>query len=175
MSDPNTPLDWATIFDRAHRRLFGRLLLLGGVGALCAVLLLGGGLSARGAVRWRIGPLASAKATTSTAGRVKIAHKVKRQAAARARGGNGSNSARHHAGGHDSHHHHHHHHPSGGGGGGGGTEACPVGQIDSSGKQYEEWILTATGECVLVPVESPDGSGGKDSGGGTSFETAPAG
>jgi hypothetical protein len=175
VSDPGAPPpDWNAIFDRAHRRILGRLLLLGGIGAVCAVLLLGSGLSAQGAVRWRIGPFASADATTPTTGTVKIDHKVKRQAAAQVR----RRARFHRRHKHHRHHHHpHHHHDNGGGGGGengnGGTEACPVGQIDSSGEQYEEWILTATGECVQVPVKPPEGSGGTE-GGGSNPQGAPA-
>jgi hypothetical protein len=62
VSDPDTPrLDWDGIFDRAHRRLLIRLALLAAAGALGALLLLGGGLSARGTVRWRIGPIGNVK------------------------------------------------------------------------------------------------------------------
>lgn len=49
MNDPGTPqLDWGSVFDRAHRRLAVRLILLAAIGALGAILLLGGGLKARG-------------------------------------------------------------------------------------------------------------------------------
>jgi hypothetical protein len=167
------PPDWNAIFDRAHRRILGRLLLLGGIGAVCAVLLLGSGLSAQGAVRWRIGPFASANATTPATGKVKIDHKVKKQAARQAH-----RRARHHRR-HKRHHNHHHpHHHHGGGGeenGDGGTEAgCPVGQIDSSGEQYEEWIMTATGECALVPVK-PAEEPSNTEGSGKGSATRPAG
>ena len=165
MNEPGTPPpDWNAIFDRAHRRILGRLLLLGGIGAVCAVLLLGSGLSAQGAVRWRIGPFASADATTPAAGKVKIDHKVKKQAAEQAR-----RRHRRHKRRRRHHHHHHHHHPGGGGNenGDGGTEAgCPVGQIDSSNEEYEEeWIITATGRCALVPVEPPEEPSGTEGGG----------
>ncbi len=168
MSDPGAPPpDWGAIFDRAHRRILGRLLLLGGIGAVCAVLLLGSGLSAQGAVRWRIGPFASADATTPTTGKVKIDHKVKKQAARQAH-----RRARHHRR-HKRHHHHHPHHHHGGGGeenGNGGTEACPLGPIDSSSEEYEEeFILTATGKCVRVrvPIESPEEPSSTEGGGST--------
>lgn len=66
MSEPGSPqLDWDGIFDRAHRRVLIRLLLLGALGALGGLLLLGGGLSARGAIKWRLGPLASSKASVA--------------------------------------------------------------------------------------------------------------
>ncbi len=56
MNDLGTPPpDWDRIFDRAHRRIAGRLLLVGAVGGFCALLLLGGGLSAQGAVSLGIG------------------------------------------------------------------------------------------------------------------------
>jgi hypothetical protein len=172
VSDPGAPPpDWGAIFNRAHRRILGRLLLLGGIGAVCAVLLLGGGLSAQGAVRWRIGPFASADATTPATGKVKIDHKVKKQAAAQA-GRRARRHRRHKR--HRGHHHHHHHHGGGSGeNGDGGTEAgCPVGQIDSSNEQYEEWILTATGECVQVPVESLEKPSGTENSGNDSRQSA---
>lgn len=177
MNEPDTPPpDWNAIFDRAHRRILGRLLLLGGIGAVCAVLLLGGGLSAQGAVRWRIGPFASADATTPAAGKVKIDHKAKKQAARQAH-----RRTRHHRR-HKRHHNHHHRPHHGGGGeenGDGGTEACPLGPIDSSSEEYEEeLILTATGKCVRVrvPIEPPEEPTETEGGGsGRGFETRPAG
>lgn len=48
MNEPGTPLDWDSLFDRAHRRLAVRLVLLAAIGGLGAILLLGGGLKARG-------------------------------------------------------------------------------------------------------------------------------
>jgi hypothetical protein len=49
LNDPGTPpLDWDSLFDRAHRRIAVRLILLATIGALGAILLLGGGLKARG-------------------------------------------------------------------------------------------------------------------------------
>jgi hypothetical protein len=44
------PPDWGAIFHLARRRVVSRLLLLGAIGGVGAVLLLGGGLSAQGAV-----------------------------------------------------------------------------------------------------------------------------
>ncbi len=62
MSDPGTPrLDWDGIFDQAHRRFFSRLILLVLAAGLGALLLLGSGLSARGAVTLGIGPFGNAK------------------------------------------------------------------------------------------------------------------
>jgi hypothetical protein len=74
LSDPGPPpLDWDGVFDRAHRRLYIRLTVLAAVGGLVALLLLGGGLTARGVVR--IGPLASKK-TKGETGTVKLDRKV---------------------------------------------------------------------------------------------------
>ncbi len=51
MSTPGgPPVDWAKVFDRAHRRLAGRLMLVGTVAAAGSMLLLGGGLSGHAAV-----------------------------------------------------------------------------------------------------------------------------
>lgn len=76
MSDPGTPrLNWDGVFDRAHRRLYARLFLLSAVGGLIALLLLGGGLSARGAVRWRLGPFGN-KAVKEKPLAVKVDRKV---------------------------------------------------------------------------------------------------
>jgi hypothetical protein len=51
VSDPRqSGPDWAAIFDRAHRHLGRRLLLLAGIGAAGALLLLSGGLTANGTI-----------------------------------------------------------------------------------------------------------------------------
>jgi len=44
------PIDWDSIFTRAHRHITSRLILLGALTMLCTLLLLGGGLSAQGAL-----------------------------------------------------------------------------------------------------------------------------
>jgi hypothetical protein len=75
VSDPGSQFDWDGIFDRAHRRLYVRLVLLSVVGGLIALLLLGGGLSTRGDLTWSIGPFAS-KAKKEKKGKVKVARKV---------------------------------------------------------------------------------------------------
>jgi hypothetical protein len=49
------PPDWGSIFHRARRRIAGRLLLVGAIGAAGAVLLLGGGLEAQGSVSLGLG------------------------------------------------------------------------------------------------------------------------
>jgi hypothetical protein len=56
VSDPGTPPpDWAAVFHRARRRILGRLLLVGAIGAGGALLLLGGGLEAQGSVSLGLG------------------------------------------------------------------------------------------------------------------------
>lgn len=53
MNGPDAPPpDWRSIFDRAHRRVFQRLLLLAGIGAAGALLLLSSGLNANGTFTW---------------------------------------------------------------------------------------------------------------------------
>jgi hypothetical protein len=54
--------DWTAIFDRAHRRIGRRLLLLAGIGAAGALLLLSGGLTANGTIP--LPPLAPTKSAT---------------------------------------------------------------------------------------------------------------
>jgi hypothetical protein len=49
------PPDWESVFHRARRKIFGRLLIVGTLAALGATLLLSGGLTAQGSVTW--GPL----------------------------------------------------------------------------------------------------------------------
>jgi hypothetical protein len=57
MSDPGGQgPDWSAVFDRAHLRISRRLLLLGAIGAVSALLLLGGGLTASGAISWQLRP-----------------------------------------------------------------------------------------------------------------------
>jgi hypothetical protein len=46
------PPDWESVFHRARRRMFGRLLLVAVLAALGAGLLLNGGLAAQGAAPW---------------------------------------------------------------------------------------------------------------------------
>lgn len=56
MNEPGQlPPDWESVFHQARRRIFGRLLLVGVLAAIGTTLLLGGGLSAQGAVS--IGPI----------------------------------------------------------------------------------------------------------------------
>lgn len=50
MNNPGAPPDWGSIFHRARRRIFGRLLLVAVLAAIGTALLLGGGLSAQGSV-----------------------------------------------------------------------------------------------------------------------------
>jgi hypothetical protein len=66
LNDPGTPPDWGSIFHRARRRIFGRLLLVAVLAAIGTALLLGGGLSAKGSVS--LGPIGNASDTeTDTA------------------------------------------------------------------------------------------------------------
>ncbi|HEX3172827.1 MAG TPA: hypothetical protein VHQ43_01245 [Solirubrobacterales bacterium] len=76
MSDGGAHFDWDGVFDRAHRRLYIRLTLLCVVSGLLALLLLGGGLSARGDITWRIGPFASKASKTKKDGQVRVAKHV---------------------------------------------------------------------------------------------------
>jgi hypothetical protein len=56
VNDPGAqPPDWGTIFRRGRRRILARLTVLAAVATVGALLLLGGGLSAQGAVSWKIG------------------------------------------------------------------------------------------------------------------------
>jgi hypothetical protein len=57
MSDPGgRGPDWSAVFNRAHRRIARRLLLLGAIGAVGALFLLSGGLTASGAISWHLRP-----------------------------------------------------------------------------------------------------------------------
>jgi hypothetical protein len=58
-SDPGG-LNWAAIFDSAHRRIVRRVLLVAGIGAAVAALLTSGGFVANGTI-----PLASHKSETT--------------------------------------------------------------------------------------------------------------
>jgi hypothetical protein len=56
VSDPGTPPpDWGAIFHQARRRIIGRLVVVGAIGAVAAVLLLSGGLVAQGSIPLKLG------------------------------------------------------------------------------------------------------------------------
>jgi hypothetical protein len=66
LNDPGAPPDWGSIFHRARRRIVGRLLVVAILAASGTALLLGGGLSAQGAVSLRIiGSESDAKTNTT--------------------------------------------------------------------------------------------------------------
>jgi hypothetical protein len=52
VSGPGGGPNWTAIFDSAHRRLARRFLLLAGIGAAGALLLLSSGLTANGTIKW---------------------------------------------------------------------------------------------------------------------------
>ncbi|HSR94619.1 MAG TPA: hypothetical protein VLK56_07105 [Solirubrobacterales bacterium] len=156
MNDLGPPPDWDGIFDRAHRRVAGRLLLVGAVGAFCALLLLGGGLSAQGAVSLGIGghtaKPASSKAAMKAKAKSRKRHRQRKKAAKHRR------TARkiHRKTSKKTHEHNGKHHPM--------WNPCAGKSLSSVEQQYCEGVEdgNATGEPgagTSTTVEPADGTG----------------
>jgi len=73
LTDPGAPPDWGSIFHRARRRIFGRLLVVAVLAAAGTALLLGGGLSAQGSVS--LGPIGNGSDTETNTTPKKAAKK----------------------------------------------------------------------------------------------------
>jgi hypothetical protein len=126
--------DWDGIFDRAHRRIAGRMLLVGAVGAFCALLLLGGGLSAQGAVSLGIGGHAAKPDAGHAATKRKVKRKAKQHHRKRARAVRHENAKKkiHHKAKKKKHRHGARHHPI--------WNPCAGESLSSAEQQYCEGV-----------------------------------